>query len=241
MRSGVLRRIMPVVLAAAATALGIVAMRSGVDDSITAEDRAYIAKYLADASLPPLGAAPSFADEVAYVLGVQRAVLTVAQDHRGLPADRAREPKDVYQARSGLARDRARVIEKILRAAGLEAIHISISSTADGRPAWQALFTGAAPSHVVSAVFTSRGWLVVDPDVPWISLDENREPIEIETIRNNAGTGALHWHPGLPARVNPILEKPFTYVIGLYSRSGYVYPPYNFFPDVSYRQLRYNW
>ncbi len=239
MRTGAFGTLTLLVLLAGA-GLGAGAAYSAVDNSITGEDRTYIAKYLVDAEVPPLGVAPSFADELSYILAVQRAVLTVARENKGLPPDHAREPKDVYQARSGLAADRARVVEKILRAAGFEAIHVSICTAADGRSAWR-LFTTDAPSHVVSAVLTSRGWLAVDPDVPWVSIDEKGVPIEIETIRKFAGTGTLRWHPGLAARINPILDKPFTYVVGFYSRTGHLYPPYNFFPDINFRELSYNW
>jgi hypothetical protein len=134
-----------------------------------------------------------------------------------------------------LCYDRSRAIEKILRYSGFETRHIALYAIVPETSAMRALMTRGIPSHAVSEVRTRRGWLVVDSNDAWLSLDRSNLPVTMSTIRA-AALGQAHpdWRAAPP---NAIYLHPFTFVYGLYSRNGHLYPPYDFIPDVAYPEL----
>lgn len=209
-----------------------------VDDSISEEDRRVIPKYLSGIAALPSAPARQYADEVAFVGNVQRAVLRIAPRHEGLPYDSEREPLDLLQAGHGLCYDRSRVIEKILRYAGFEVRHITFYSTVATGSALKALVRRRTPSHAVTEVLTTEGWLVVESNAPWMSLDVRRHPVSMNIIAASAKRVAhVQWEQPVPS---VIYEQPFTFVYGLYSRHGRFYPPYDSIPDVNYGELVQN-
>jgi hypothetical protein len=209
-----------------------------VDDSLSDQDRDYIPKYLV--GVPTIPAAPvrTYDDEIEFIKRVQRAVLKAAPRNEGLPMGSSREPRDLFEAGRGLCFDRSRVIEKILRYAALETRHIALFSTRQTGSATRSLLTPGVASHAVTEVRTQHGWLVVDSNAPWVSLDPTTRPIPMSSIKSSADRGEpLAWGTPLP---NEIYRQPFTFVYGLYSRHGEFYPPYDFIPDVNYRELAQN-
>ena len=101
----------------AVLAIGVVVLLAwhAVDNSVSAEDRKYIPRYLVGIRAMPPEATRTYEDEIDFVVRVQRAVLDVAPRNEGLPFGAEREPRDLFEARRGLCFDRSRVIEKILR------------------------------------------------------------------------------------------------------------------------------
>jgi hypothetical protein len=209
-----------------------------VDNSVSGQDRDYIPKYLVGVpTMPPLPHR-NYQDEIDFIQRVQHAVLNVAPRNEGLPMGSSREPKDLFEARKGLCFDRSRVIEKIFRYAALETRHISLFSTQQTGSAMRSLATPGVASHAVTEVRTKRGWLVVDSNDPWVSLDAATDPVPMSSIKSSADRREhLEWSKPLP---NEIYKQPFTFVYGLYSRHGRFYPPYDFVPDVNYRELAQN-
>lgn len=207
-----------------------------VDNSLSEEDRQYIPRYLKE--VPSLPENPTFADELAYIILVQRSVLNIAPRNDGLPLDQKREPKDLYVAKTGLCYDRSRVIEKILRYSGFETRHIFLLSTKDTGSAVKSLVTPGVSSHAVTEVLTKRGWLIVDSNDPWVSTDTINHPISIVEIQSSIEKSvAIQWSMKPPTS---IYVEPFTFIYGLYSRHGRFYLPYNVFPDVNYVELIQN-
>lgn len=236
MPSGRARRI-----AAAATAAAVFLGMAGVlahhavDNALSAEDRTYIPLYLS--KVEPLPPAPAYEDELRYIVAVQRAVLDAAPKNEGLPFDRTREPKDLYESGTGLCFDRSRVIEKVLSYSGFQTRHVSIFSTEKSFPL-RALATPGVTSHAVTEVRTQRGWLVVDSNDPWTSVGRNGLPMPMERLHAGVREGIpLSWQKAPP---NPILNGSYTFVYGLYSRHGRFFPPFNFIPDVHYGELVQN-
>jgi hypothetical protein len=215
--------------------LALVLAYHGVDNSLTPEDVEYIGRYLEVGRVRPLPPARTFDEELTFIRAVQHAVLDVAPEDRGIPDDNRREPRDVYLARAGLCYDRSRVIEKILRHAGFATRHVFILSNEGFGSGLRAFVTAGAASHAVTEVLTARGWLVVDSNSRWLSLDHEGNPRSIEDVR--AGGASLAWTEKPPA---DIYERPMVAVYGLYSRHGRFFPPYNAIPDVNYSELAHN-
>lgn len=204
-----------------------------VDNTLTEEDLSYIQLYTPN--LAPTSPESSFDEEISFIKGVQDSVLSVAPANTGLPRGGEREPKDLYLARTGLCFDRSRVIEKILTRHGFRTRHIFLYSVKD-RGALRAFFTPGVFSHAVTEVQTERGWLVVDSNDRWVSLDRSGNPRSMDELQNAAKGGAMiEWESSPPLIYSDI--APTVFVYGLYSRHGEFYPPYNLIPDVNYGEL----
>lgn len=207
-----------------------------VDNSLSSEDKEYIEKYLVESKGIPQMA--TYEDELEFIVAVQRAVLTIAPGMEGIPLGHKREPRDLYEAKTGLCFDRSRVIEKVLRYAGFDARHVFILSKKNTGSAIKALIAAAVSSHAVTEVATKNGWLIVDSNAPWVSTDINGQPISIHEMQYQVENSmSIRWRKEPPAG---IYGKPFTFVYGLYSRHGRFYPPYDFIPDVNYGELLQN-
>jgi len=207
-----------------------------VDNDLTPEDLAYLPLY--EQSLPAAPTKSDFEAEVFYIKAVQALVLNIAPRHQGLPFNTTRDLKSVFVAGAGYCYDRSRVIEKLLRRAGMRTRHVALYSTAVTGSSLKSLMTPGVLSHAVSEVLTSRGWLVVDSNAPWLSLDTAGRPISIASLSKTvARDGDVAWSVPTP---NSIYDRSFVAVYGLYSRHGRFYPPYNFIPDIHYGEFAQN-
>ena len=206
--------------------------------SLTDEDTVTIETVLQEKgiALPAGGAA--YAEELTFILSVQDAVLEIAPIDQGIPYNTDREPKDLFQAGFGLCYDRSRAIEKILFYGGFKTRHVAIYSKEGTGSAIRSILTPGVPSHAVTEVKTRSGWLVVDSNQRWVSLDCNRMPVSIGEINNNFKD--ICWDPNFVPVMNSIYSQDFVYVYGLYSRHGRFYPPYDFFPDINWGEFLNN-
>lgn len=229
-------RIVSLAVISVCLALFLVLGLHEVDNSVTKEDRRYIDKFLAKGGAHTPSVNRRYDQELDFILRVQKAVLETAPGQDGIPFDAPREPKHLYLAKSGLCYDRSRAIEKILRASGFETRHIMLLSTKQTGSALKSLITPGVATHAVTEVLTSNGWLVVDSNHFWISLDKQGSPVSIEQLRA-ARPGTITWKNPVPTN---IYEEPFIFVYGLYSRHGRFYPPYDALPDVNYGELSQN-
>ncbi|REJ75487.1 MAG: hypothetical protein DWQ47_08410 [Acidobacteria bacterium] len=208
-----------------------------VSNEVTDEDRSSVREYLTDVEPPQPGI--SFESDVEFIRMVQDSVLTVAPENKGIPFGQPREPKDLLEAKKGLCFDRSRVIEKILRIYGFETRHIFIYTTKATGSSLRSFITPGVGSHAVSEVRTAKGWLVVDSNDRWISLDSNGDPRGMEDLADSLFKGReVSWKEEPPEIYTKL--HPYTFVYGLYSRHGEFYPPYNAIPDVNYGELLYN-
>jgi len=208
-----------------------------VGTEVSEEDARVIGEIIVPGDLMH-GIHRSFSAEIVAIEKIQRAVLDAAPGNVGIPYDHSREPKELLEARSGLCFDRSRAIEKALRYVGFQARHVAIYSTKETGSALKSLALEGTPSHAVSEVLTSRGWLVVDSNAPWLSIDIEGRPVSIRAMASAARRGALVEY-GLPIPTS-IYREPFVAVFGLYARHGRFYPPYDFIPDVNYGEFAQN-
>jgi hypothetical protein len=211
-----------------------------VPTSLTNEDRFYLIRIFEDTGHPTLSEKSSeprsFEQEVALVLAVQDAALRIAPEDKPIAFDRAREPRDLYELRQGLCYDRSRFIEKALRFVGLRTRHASIYSTAGTGSSLRSLATPRVPSHALSEVLTTRGWMLVDSNSRWIGLTSDQKPLGLHHLHRDQKLCGAAWHNG--AHIPTILASDFTYVIGLYSRHGRFYAPFTpLIPDISWFEV----
>ncbi|MGV1045693.1 transglutaminase domain-containing protein [Limnohabitans sp.] len=146
-----------------------------------------------------------------------------------IPEFMEREPMDLLKAQSGLCYDRSRTLDKVYKWLGFESRHVYILFADSGveTSPWQFLryVFSRSKSHAVTEVKTSRGWLMVDSNSPWISLNSNMMPVPADQVH----VRKLEFqHPP------PFVELPFWAIRGMYSRKGQFYRPFVFFPEFNW-------
>ena len=206
----------------------------------SAEDALFIRRMLSDSGHGAIlaGPATSFDEEIDRVLEVQDAVLRAAPVNDGIPLGQLREPRELYEAHSGLCYDRSRSIEKALALLGMETRHVAVYSLADALTPLDALFSSGTPSHALTEVLTRRGWMLVDSNDRWIGLQANGQPVSADDLE--ALGDAVVWSPRMAGDMAPIFHEDFIHVYGLYSRHGLFYPPMDGVPDVNLAELVQN-
>lgn len=211
-----------------------------VDATITADDRSNLGLILELGGVEPLPAGADYERQVAFILAVQRAVLAASPGEKGLPWNAPREPADLYRGRTGSSHDRTRAMEKALALYGLSVRHALLFARPGDQWSLTVLLTSDQPGYAVCEVQTSRGWLLLDSSSPWAALDQDHNPRDLAALQQDAAEKRIAWHPGQSLKVPDLFRKPFTFMYGLYSRHGRLYPPYNFVPDIFWPQMRYN-
>jgi len=206
---------------------------SEVDNSITLEDKDFIVNKFIDLKVEnPY--TKGYDQQIELIQLIQSSVFRVAPGMSGIAKRASREPKDLYLNKTGLCFDRSRVIEKILRYHGFKTRHIALYSTQETQSIVRSLVTPGIASHAFTEVYTSKGWLVVDSNSEWISLDRTNNPISIEEIRDKKKSVISRLKNELPSF---IYRDAFFIIYGLYSRHGMYYPPYNIIPDINYYEF----
>jgi hypothetical protein len=209
-----------------------------VPTSLTSDD-IVVAKALLDpiriAPVADARASLPYDDQIKEIRAVQRLVLDLAPKSDPIPLGHTREPRDLVGYGSGLCYDRSRTIEKLLRYLGFTVRHVGIYAVPDGMTPWHSLITPGVDSHAVSEVLTSKGWLMVGSNFPWISVEQSGKPVSLEQMRRDIvdRMPPRAYQDGPPVFI--FLAR-FTYVDGLYSRHGGFYPPYDGVPDVSLKE-----
>jgi len=209
-----------------------------VDRALTAEDRYYIRLYLPNVA-PNVAASLTYNEQVALIERAQLAVFTRTTGWLGIAEGQPREPKELFLSRSGMCYDRSRVLEKIFTYLGFTSRHLSMFTREEGTPALITILFHHVPSHAVSEVLTKKGWLMVDSNTLWVSLDAKNAPVSVPELQNRASF--IKWHSPIITKDPQVYSGQFIFVYGLYSRHGLFYAPYiPGIPDYNIRNLFYN-
>tara|TARA_Y100001978_G_C23609031_1_gene392607 strand:+ start:134 stop:856 length:723 start_codon:yes stop_codon:yes gene_type:complete len=124
--------------------------------------------------------------------------------------------------------DRSRITEQALQIYGFKVRHVHLNETS--KRGYLSLIVPKTSSHAVSEVLTSKGWLGVDSNEPFVLLDKNNYP---NTFDKGILTGLINSYSK-----SPFYKKSMTYVIGLYSRNGTFFKPYlPFIPELNFNDF----
>ena len=197
------------------------AIYTNVPTKITSTDVAVFTELGLERPFEP----QTFDQELALIRKVQyvvfkRAPLSVV----GIPEFESREPIDLMRYGKGLCYDRSRTFDKALSYLGLETRHVYLLYR-DGRSFWGALIHYGQPSHAVTEVKTSRGWMFVDSNTEWIALTRQGEPVSADEVwqRYAEFDHAPHY-----------LAAPWWALRGVYSRKGQFYGAGVMFPELNW-------
>ena len=209
---------------------------NSVDSAITLEDEKYINLITKDINKE----ISNYNDEINFLYNIQKAVLNIASKEIRIDLGLPREPKDLFLNEGGQCYDRSRTIEKILNYYGFKTRHIFFFLKSDLKSLMSIFLKKGLSSHAATEVKTTKGWVVVDSNSEWISLDKDYNPVPLKIIKKNIiinQNNKIKWlnNPG-----NIFFSSPIVYIYGLYSRHGKFFPPYNFIPDINLMEFLYN-
>lgn len=203
----------------------------------TATERALITSKLQSAGIAAPPSHPQhYADQLQRIRQVQDMVLDEAPAMMPIPLGQSREPEALFAAKSGHCADRSRAIEKILRLEGFTLRHVFLLARREGENYWQPLLVAGRDSHAVTEVLTEKGWLIVDSNDRWLTLDKTGNPVSATQLEQKTHTNA-EWAEFAP---NEIYFTKVIAVYGLYARHGQFYPPYDAIPDINLSELAQN-
>lgn len=146
-----------------------------------------------------------------------------------IPMGHSRELDAWYESKTGICSDVSRAAELFLTYLGFKVRHVSIYSLVGNVSPYMAAITYRNPSHAVTEVLTSRGWLLFDAHFGRLYLDTSGNPVSVSRMH-------LFVQKGLISKeaVHVIFHEPYLAVYGLYSRHGMFYPPYVPSPDIAW-------
>jgi hypothetical protein len=233
----------PAALLALASLVGIAAVHN-VPIAPTAQDEETGRAVMARAGQEPFTRPATFEQEVDLAFAIQQAVFDIApfekRDESGkkvpVPLCTPRELSDLVRTGFGLCFDRSRAIETLIRLHGIKARHVNIFSRRDDEPTIRAILRRDSPSHSVTEMETSRGWMLIDSNYRFIAVSSAGEVFGAAAL---ARLPQVQWD-SRNTQESPKLVRPFTYVYGLYSRHGRFYPPFSRFPNINWLELSQN-
>jgi hypothetical protein len=207
-----------------------------VPKKLTKEDKAYLVKLIPELE-ESVANSLSFDDQIALIQYIQNTLQKNIYLGNPIPYSQPREPKNLYYNESALCYDYSRSIEKALIFAGFKTRHLSIYISKTKQSSLRKILSKQSYSHAISEVETKKGWLIVDSNYSWISLDTDNNPIDAHELKSSE---EIIWKIDFPEGYENFYNKKSAFFYGLYSRHGKFYPPYNFIPDYNVRELFYN-
>ncbi len=220
----------------------LIIYENNVSSELTETDRLYISKILDKIHVAPLSPVRTYDEEITFIQKVEDSLIKYYPHvGAGIPLSQEREPKNLFYIGGGLCFDRSRVFEKFFKFSYFETRHLFlIRDYSKNNNNFTVFFRiQEIASHAVSELKTSRGWLAIGSNKPWVALDKSCNPLSMKQIKlafdNNI---VIHWLESPPFAYFWKGDTHFIY--GLYSRHGKFYKPYNLIPDYNISKLLYN-
>jgi len=169
-------------------------------------------------------------EELEIIRKIHNDILVKVPPGMPIPDNQEREPTQVLQSQSGQCFDRARLYEKVFLWMGFASrrVYIKYVNEKSWLPVWLQIFTRSMDTHAVTEVNTSSGWLVVDSNSTWMSINSHGQYIGIYQLSSR-----INEFDDIPSN----FKQPFISIVGLYSRHGRQYPPYWIYVDVNWYDL----
>jgi hypothetical protein len=207
----------------------------GFNDPITKEDKTYTHLLVTKYNIDTNSIHASLQSEIDFIRSIQTAIYTLPTKDC-IPLKHSRNIKDLYGQGCGMCYDKSHVMEKIFQMYGFETRHISIYYYKNWYQKFWTFFVPSSGSHAVSEVKTKGGWIFVDSVSEVIGLSEQNTVLSLSDIRK------LLKEKKETKKIRRLFSfrHNFIYLYGVYSRNGYLYPPYNFVPDYKFQELHYN-
>lgn len=209
---------------------------------VSNEDATYIDSFLKEWQLTttPENVHQSFENELSFISTVHDRV-TEQIKHEQVDIKNFGEVKNYYSNRKGFCYDRVVLLEKILDEFGFDYRHVYVWYAPNfQKTSFFDIFKARTLSHAVVEVKTAKGWMILDGNEKWRSIDVNGK------LYTMADLARLHREKKEINVASPFPKSPlssvtnFYYLYGVYSRHGKFLSPRLGIPDVNLRMLLYN-
>jgi hypothetical protein len=237
--------------------LALVAFAFSGYPTVTKTDRAYIDSFLTEWKIPADSDSihASFDREVAFVSRVQDSIV---KNFSGAfhPQEKVGHVDFYFRNRAGVCYDKAILMEKMFTSYGFSIRHMYIYSREDSISTNKSdFFKKGLTSHAMLEVKTKKGWMVVGTNGNWLALDQEKNPLKIQQVREVLKKGAFtpYKKTNIGITFYETLQIPsnFKVIYGVYSRHGeFLQSPIekglkgigvpSFVPDYNLRMLLYN-
>ena len=172
----------------------------------------------------------TYSQELDLIRSVQTSVWAKSPFGVGIAKYEDREPPALLKAGQGSCFDISRTYDKAFNYLGFESRHVYLLFRSD-RTFLSALLHYRQPSHAVTEVKTSKGWLFVDSNSPWIAITRNGDPVGADDVWKRIDEFD---------KPPPYLREPWWAIRGMYSRKGTLYKPFFPFPQLNWPDFL-NW
>ena len=225
--------------------------------TVTATDRAYIDSFLTEWKFPAQTDSihSSFDKEIEFISTVQDGVLQSIR-HDMIKYNQVGDCKIYYTGRKGSCYDRAIFMEKIFSTYGFPIRHLYLYFNSDSTHIQSLdIFNKGLTSHAMLEVKTKKGWMLVGTNGNWLAMDQQKNPLKIQQVREVLKKGAFTPYKktsiGITFYETFQIPSNFKVIYGVYSRHGeFLQSPLekglhaigvpSFVPDYNLRMLLYN-
>lgn len=208
--------------------IAYVAFAGSVDKHITDPDRQAIMRLDADKRCSKH---LEFGEEIACIQHVQNTIRELVPNFSCPENGSIIEPNEFIRRGVGCCYDRARFAEKALSYFGFETRHVAIY---DGSYGPLSLLIPGIDSHATTEVKTSRGWMGVDSNYPFLLITKNGEVLTYESYKLRRADLAYSIEP------SGFYNKNFIVIYGLLSRHGKFHGKHLPAPEFTSQELFYN-
>lgn len=172
-----------------------------------------------------------FDSEMFKLNGVMAYFVRTTLDRKqvAIPQGEPRELEEWYVMKSGICSDVSRAAETVLTYLGFRVRHVSIYTLKHNSNPYAVAITYRNPSHAVTEVLTSRGWLMFDPHFGRLYVDKKGNPIPAARMFETIRAGEID-----ASDAHVIFSDHYSLFYGLYSRHGMFFPPYVSLPDIAW-------
>jgi hypothetical protein len=174
----------------------------------------------------------SFEDEVICVETIQKAIAIIVPTFKCSNKRESIDPSSIVRRGYGCCFERALFTEKALAYYGYETRHLALYDASQ-----YGLLTLVIPhvsSHAATEVKTSKGWMGVDSNVPFLLITKDNKVTTYASVNVNINNYKFHISPEQFYRNNLII------IYGLYSRHGMSHGINFPVPEFNFNELLYN-
>ena len=223
----------------------------------TAQDEKYIRLFLHDWHLNVSADSVhrNFNSELSFISTVHDSIIAEIK-HEEIAHSSFGDVSYYYNNRKGFCYDRSVLMEKMLSYYQFPFRHIYVYfGKGEQKPGIFAFFKKGLPSHALTEVKTSRGWMLVGSNSNWVGIDSSGQLLTLAMFRDELHTNQLKLLQNQITGLPPFWtsQHNFRFIYGLYSRHGDFFshqnkniqaasmrPTFHLLPDYNLRMLLYN-
>lgn len=224
-----IKRIGLILICLAILFIAYIFLAGHVSKDLTNEDKIAIQKLDVDNQCLEVH---SFNHEITCIRAIQTAIAELVVNTQCADRGTTIEPLEFLNRSFGCCYDRARFTEKALSYYDFDTRHVAIyDRTKHGAFSF---FAPGIPSHATSEVLTSKGWMGVDSNEPFVLLTTDNRVLTFENFKSYEGQLRYDLEP------KTFYSNELLVIYGLFSRHGMFHGPNLPTIEFNFSELHHN-